>query len=120
VPRLSITRLEIAAGRRRHWDADPIIGAAAGVALVAAAAAIPKDEFCSPGEPTTQRCRDDRSALLAIGIPGLALEGTAIGTLVKTDRWVPVPPQNVRLGFAPAGGHGLGLSLAVRSRPWGS
>jgi hypothetical protein len=114
VSRNAITRFEMAFGRRRHTRTGLIIGTAAGALLVGLAAAIPKDEFCPLGEPSTQSCLDDRSALLAFGLPALALEGAAIGALIKSDRWLPVPLENVRLSLAPTRGHGVELSLAFR------
>lgn len=114
VSRNAITHFEIAFGRRRNTRTGLIIGAVAGALAVGVIAAIPKDEACPPGEPTTQSCLDDRSALLAFGLPAFAAEGAAIGALIKSDRWLPVPLENVRIGLAPTRGHGVGLSLALR------
>jgi hypothetical protein len=114
VSRNAITRFEIAFGRRRHTRTGLIIGAAAGALVVGVIAAIPKDEACPPGEPTTQSCLDDRSVLLALGLPACAAEGAAIGALIKSDRWLPVPLENVRVSLVPTRGHGVGLSLALR------
>jgi hypothetical protein len=113
VSRNAITRLEIAFGRRRNTRTGLIVGAVAGALAVGLTAAIPKDEFCPPGEPSTQSCLDDRSVLLAFGLPILALEGAAIGALIKSDRWLPVPLENVRVGLTGTRSHGVGLSLAL-------
>ena len=101
-------------GRRRNTRKGLIVGAAFGAAVVAAIALIPKDSFCPPGEPSTESCLSDRTAFLALSIPSYALAGAGIGALIKSDRWSPVPLENVRISLAPTRGHGLGLSLSLR------
>ena len=115
-PREAISRLEIATGKKRHWLAGLVIGAAAGVAMGFAMdvdssrCEFDDNYFCSRGE-----------ALAASG-GMLAALGAGIGALVKSDVWIPVAldtlgPPPARVGrVAPAlratpGGLSLGVSV---------
>jgi len=116
LPRESISRLEIAAGKKRRWLAGLLIGAAAGVAMGLAMDVDPvqckfdDDYACSRGE--------------ALGLMGgtLAVSGAGVGALVKSDVWIPValdalgpPPPRVGIGGpalrATPGGLSLGLTV---------
>jgi hypothetical protein len=117
LPRGTISRLEIATGKKRHWLAGLAIGAAAGVAMGFAMdvdstrCEFDDNYFCSRGE--------------AVGLMGgtLAALGAGIGALVKSDVWIPVdldalgpPPARVgRVGpVLRATPGGLSLAVAVR------
>lgn len=117
LPRETVSRLEIAAGKKRHWLAGLVVGAAAGVAM----------GFAQDVDPT--RCEFDydyacsRGEALALVGGTLAAIGAGIGALVKTDVWIPValdalgpPPARVgRVGPAlRAAPGGLSLGLTVR------
>jgi hypothetical protein len=116
LPRETISRLEIATGKKRHWLAGLVIGAAAGVAVGFAMdvdstrCEFDDNYFCSRGE-----------AVALMGGAWAAL-GAGIGSLVKSDVWIPValdalgpPPARVgRVGpalRATPGGLSLGLSV---------
>jgi hypothetical protein len=106
LPRETISRLEIATGKKRHWLAGLAIGAAAGLAME-----FDDNYFCSRGE-----------ALAWMG-GTLAAVGAGVGALVKSDVWIPValdalgpPPARVgrvepALRATPAG---LSLGVSVR------
>lgn len=117
LPRETISRLEIATGKKRHWLAGLAIGAAAGLAMGfamdvdSARCEFDDNYFCSRGE-----------ALAWMG-GTLAAVGAGVGALVKSDVWIPValdalgpPPARVgrvepALRATPAG---LSLGVSVR------
>lgn len=117
LPRETISRLEIATGKKRHWLTGLVIGAAAGVALGFAMdvdstrCEFDDNYFCSRGEA------------LALSGGTLGALGAGMGALVKSDVWIPValdalgpPPARVgRVGPAlRATPGGLSLGVAVR------
>jgi hypothetical protein len=101
LPRETISRLEIATGKKKHWLAGLAIGAAAGVAMGLAFDVDPErckvdtNYFCSRGE--------------AIAAGGVVLGGigAGVGALVTTEVWIPVALD--ALPPAPPGGGGLAL-----------
>jgi len=109
LPRETISRLEIATGKKRHWLAGLAIGTIAGVAMGLAfdvdseRCKVDDNYFCSRGE-----------ALAAGGLT-LGAIGAGVGALVTRDVWIPValdalgpPPARIGLG-----------GLALRATPGG-
>jgi len=117
IPTASVTRFELATGRKRQWLIGLLAGAALGLTLGftddvdSDLCKVNENVLCSRGE--------------ALALYGISLAGTGagIGALIKTDRWTPValealapPPPRVsgvvpRVRALPGGG--VGLSLAV-------
>lgn len=102
VGRSAIESLEVARGKKSRAAAGAVIGAVAGVLLGALASNPPSSAegfSISPG------------AVILCGAVGAATGGL-IGSLRKTDRWVPVSGDGLKLSLAPAV-HG-GAAIAVR------
>jgi hypothetical protein len=117
LPSASVTRFELVTGKKRHWLAGLVAGAALGLAIGAT----------SEVDPVA--CQYDynydcsRGAALALYGIGTAVMGAGIGALIKTDRWTPValealapPPARVsgvtpQIRALPHGGVGLGVAL---------
>ncbi len=117
VPSASVTRFELATGKKRQWLYGLVIGAAVGVAL----------GFTDDVDPVVCEFNENvlcsrKDALLTYGF-GSAATGVLIGAFVKKDRWTPVvldalapPPPRVsglspHLRALPGGGVELGLSV---------
>jgi hypothetical protein len=116
LPRETISRLEIATGKKRHWLAGLVIGAAAGAAM---GFAIDVDSTRCEFDYNYACSRGEAVALMGGTFAAL---GAGIGALVKSDVWIPValdtlgpPPARVgRVGpalRATPGGLSLGVSV---------
>ena len=83
IPRSTVTRLEIAANKKRHWALGLLFGAVLGAAL-----AVESDvdsELCKVNRDVL--C--DRAEAIGVGL-GAAGLGALVGGLIQTDRWTPV------------------------------
>jgi hypothetical protein len=85
VPTRSVTRLEVALEKKRHWWEGALIGAAVGAAIVGLGSDVDpvlcevnQDVICS------------RAEAFGIGALGGSLFGLAIGALIQTDQYTPV------------------------------
>ncbi len=116
LPRETISRLEIATGKKTRWLAGLVIGAAAGVAM---GFAMDVDSTRCEFDDNYSCSRGEAVGLMGATMAGL---GAGIGALVKSDVWIPVAldtlgPPPARVGrVAPAlratpGGLSLGLSV---------
>jgi hypothetical protein len=113
VSRQAITRLEVAVGRRRNARKGLFIGAAVGALVAGMVAFTPSDSLCPPFQGDTRMCLEGMDMLMKVAIPVAALEGAAIGALIKSDRWSPVDGDGVRIGLAPTRGRGVAVAVSL-------
>jgi hypothetical protein len=114
IPRSTITRLETGWGRKGNAKKGFIIGGLVGVGgglLVCAASGDPDyhDDF------DFDQC-DGAGEWIGVSLLSGAVYGgigALIGHFIKSDRWVEMPIQKVRVGVGPAK-QGLGIALSVR------
>lgn len=106
VPRALVTQLEVSMGRtQRHVLAGLLIGAAGG-AIVGAT-----HSPCVDTEP----CQTTQGQFVAMSVAATAAGGAVIGYLWKSERWVGMPLDRVRVSVQPGfSGGGLGVLLTVR------
>ena len=93
VPRQLLTQLDASGGRRGHLLAGVLVGAVVGA--VAGLIAISPEGTCTGSGDYGAVCR----GVVAFSVGAGAALGALVGTLVRTERWVPVPldsPQFVR------------------------
>ncbi len=102
----SITRLDVHRGSRGNAGLGALIGLPAG-ALIGAAIAAAVDQTA-----------DQEGLIIAfgagVGAAGGLLIGIVVGSLIKSDRWEPVPLDQLRVSFVPRrdGRFAFGLSVA--------
>lgn len=116
----SVTRLEVL--RRQPWGAGrgAAVGAIIGVPLVVGIGLVTYDE-CEVREVTGffSNCTfaaSKKDVILGgafIGAAGGALLGAILGTLVKSDRWVGVPLELLRVRVLPQAEGRLALGLSM-------
>ena len=116
IPLGSIERLEVARGRRMAAKEGALWGGVVGAVLGGLAAAGIGEAMC---ENATNCGTSAEGYLVGIGIFGAA--GAGVGALTglafKTDRWVRVPIDRVRVGIKPVpSGAGVQVSLRWRGR----
>lgn len=99
----AITRLEVSRGRKSHWLAGLLVGAAAGAAFGAYACS-GSGLDCSEGETAP--------AIAYLGAIGAA-SGALVGALIRTTRWETTSPERLVVGVVPVRGRGLGLSVRL-------
>jgi hypothetical protein len=104
VPRQAITQVEASTGKRRRTRIGMVIGA--GIGAVGFSQYIYESCLSDCGN------RWDAEYILAGAGVG-ALFGAGIGALLKTDRWSPVPLDQVRISVYPIRGRGVGAVLTV-------
>ena len=93
IPRERVARLDVSVGRKRNALGGFLTGAAIGTVLGAAAAACKPGQFCpSPLPP---------AAVAAVSGAFFGGIGAAVGHSVKTDKWVKMPLERVRVGLQP-------------------
>ena len=104
IPRASVTRLDVSVGRRRHAAVGALVGFLSGAGGGALAGYL----IGGPGQNCDGGC-GGLGALVggAFGAGGGLLIGTIVGVSITTDRWKEVPPERVRVGFAPSETVGL-------------
>lgn len=112
VSRQDITQLETSTGRRGHARKGLLIGAAVGAGIGAAAGATDSQFGCFESCPSQTRAEAVAYGLL-VGAVGGAVCGAGVGALVKSERWSPVPLQQVRVSLGPTRGRGVRLSMSV-------
>jgi hypothetical protein len=110
IPRQSITRLEVATGRRREVLKGTLIGAGIGAGL---GALIPRDEFCANYYTEPGQGCGSKGEIVVTSAAGGALWGAILGVIFKTDRWGAVPLDRVHVAVTPARGRGVGLTLSA-------
>ncbi len=108
LPLDSVTTLEVSAGRRSQTGLGAGIGSVTGAVIgaVVGAASCTDDPFLSPGQ-----CAFGGGLLF--GATG-ALLGVLVGAGTKTERWVSVPRDRVRVSLGPQRDGRLGLGASVR------
>jgi hypothetical protein len=114
VPRATITSLETGWGRKGNAKKGFIIGAAIGVAGGLLVCAASDEEWPFDESGVNSSCDGGEW----VGIPLLAGGtyggiGALIGHFIKSDRWIEVPLDRVKVSLGPAR-EGLGLALSVR------
>ena len=107
--REAITRLEVRTGRHRRTLKGMIIGAGIGVVAVASLG-LASALYHGDGDGSDAK---SWAALFGRTALGGAAWGAGIGTLIKSDRWSPVPLDRVRVGLGPTRGRGVALSVSV-------
>ncbi len=117
LPSASVSRFELATGKKRLWLRGLLIGAAVGVVF---GLTDDVDEVLCEFNENVLCTRTD--ALITYGLGGAAT-GALIGVFVKKDRWTPVvldalgPPMprvsglSPQLRALPGGGVALGLTI---------
>jgi hypothetical protein len=101
VPRSRISKLEVTRGRRSRWGIGVVIGAGAGLGVVASNPPSSADRFQVNG-----------GAVAVSGAIGAA-SGALVGAVLRTDRWTTVPGGTMTLSIRPASGRGVALAMRV-------
>ena len=111
LPLDSVTTLEVSAGRRSQTSLGAGIGSVTGVVMgaVVGAASCTDEVFESFVNPAA--CAAAGGVIF--GAAG-ALLGALIGATMKTDRWVPVQLDQLRVTFAPQRDGRFGFGASVR------
>jgi len=102
VPRAHVTKLEVARGKKSHWLAGALAGAAVG--LVVGAAACSALQCQGPGSET--------QSVAMTTFLGTAT-GALVGTLIRTDHWVTVPHTALEARVESSSGQSLRLSVRL-------
>lgn len=109
LPVMAVTQLEVHDGRHGHLWRGVGIGALAGAA--AGVLAGPALSQCPSQGCDTSPVLQSAVGGVAFGLAG-GLVGGLVGALAKTDRWVEVPLDQVRVSVAERGaGFGVGVSV---------
>ncbi len=109
VSRAQLTKVEMAWGRKGRARNGLLIGGLVGLAAGVLVAATP-DALCTKFDcaPLTT----GEKVGLALGATAVyGAMGAGIGALVKTDRWVEVPPDKIRVSVAPTSGRGIAVGV---------
>ena len=107
-----VTKVEIPWGRKGHARKGFLTGALAGAmmgALLMAGDSEPLICFgigCGP--PTT----GEKLAFVGFATVAYGAVGAGIGALIRSDRWVEVPFDRVRVSVGPTRGRGVGVSAS--------
>ena len=104
----SVTALEVSVGQRSQAGVGAGVGGVIGfvIGAVGGATGCADDVIV-----TSEQCAI--AGGLVFGVGG-ALLGAVVGATTKTDRWVAVPLDRLRVSFAPQRDGRLGLGLSVR------
>ena len=100
VPHSQISNLEVSLGRRRNTGKGMIIGLVVGLGVV-----------LLPGASTPEEALAQFLALQIVSLP-IFISCTLIGFMIKSDRWVKVPPQRLNLSISPTPTRGLRAALS--------
>lgn len=108
IPRASLTRLEIYGGRHSHPWRGAGIGALGGLLVGGTIGFVACENYTVTTPTGVGNCLDSREgaqiilvAGLGLGAAGGALLGLGIGALIKTDKWVEHPHDDLRVGLVP-------------------
>jgi hypothetical protein len=116
IERADIHRLEISDGRKRNPGKGALWGAGVGLGLGVLAAATLDD--CTVGTRWYRfdLCEGQEDVFILGSIAAGAAWGAVIGLLIKSERWVTVPPASLTLG-RDAGRLSLGVEVRLGHRP---
>ena len=121
VPRTSLTHLETYSGRRGHPWRGAGIGALGGLLVGGAIGFVACENYTVTTPTGVGNCLDSHEgaqiilvAGLGLGAAGGALLGLGIGALIKTDKWVEHPLDDLRLGLVPQPDGRLALGITHR------
>ncbi len=108
IPGASLTRLEAHSGRHSHPWRGTGIGALGGLLIGGTIGFIACENYTVTTPTGVGNCLDSREgaqiilvAGLGLGAAGGALLGLGIGALIKTDKWVEHPLDDLRVGLVP-------------------
>ena len=108
VPISSISNFEVSIGRHRNAGKGLLIGLGLGLALLVPAAIVDaKDESGEWG------CCFATLFTAAYISPPIVVLSTLMGTIIKSEKWVEVPPQHLNLSIAPTLDKGFRAALTV-------
>jgi hypothetical protein len=113
IERGSIHRLEISDGRRRNPGKGALWGAGVGLGLGVLAAVTLDDCTVGSGRYWFDLCDGDEDVLILGSLAAGAAWGALIGSFIKSERWVEVPPASLTLR---RNGQGVSLGVEVRLR----
>jgi hypothetical protein len=100
--RSEIAKVEVVRGKKSHWLAGAVAGAAGGLVLTAL--------YCGNGWCDESGEWAGSAAFFGgIGAAG----GALVGVLIRTDRWQDVPSEGLKVGVRPMRGRGLALTLRL-------
>jgi hypothetical protein len=107
VPLADVTKLEVHRGKKPNVVAGALIGGGVGAALgIALAAGCDGPDICESG------------GAYVIAVPAAAALGAGLGALIgwliKVDRWVEVPVEQIRVGISPRTEYDATLLVALR------
>jgi hypothetical protein len=111
VPISSLTRLDIATSKKRHFWQGALVGLAVGVAF---GFAFDVDPYTCHFDTSTTFC--SRGSAVAAGAAIFGLVGLGAGALIQTDQWTPVDlkalgPPPPRVSFNRELGPSLGVTI---------
>lgn len=116
VPSSSISNLEVSIGYKRNTDKGYKIGLGAGAVIIGCTSIYTHIE----GKRIDQRSGDTSNSYYVLGLMSLlgysagafvCLLSTLIGATIKSDKWVEVPPDRLKLSIAPTSTKGLRAAL---------
>jgi hypothetical protein len=121
IHRASLTRLETYGGRHSHPWRGAGIGALGGLLVGGTIGFIACENYTVTTPTGVGNCLDSHEgaqiimlAGLGIGAAGGALLGLGIGALIKTDKWVEHPLDDLRVGLVPQAGGRLAFGITHR------
>jgi len=112
----AVRALEVRDGTRSHW----LIGAGGGLVagtlgMVAVLNSGGSTASCDRSANQDALSSGECLGLYALGGAGGAGIGALVGSLIRTDRWRPVPLERLSLGPRPwSAGGGVGLAVSLR------
>ena len=115
IPLASVTRLEVSRGRKSNAGRGAKIGALVlGIPGVIAGLALVGRELCGGLGSCSDVGPEVVVVLGAVGAGTGALIGAVIGYAIRTERWVDLPPDQLRVNLVPQRDGRFGLGLSVR------
>ncbi len=112
IDRANIHELEISDGRKRNPGRGALWGAGVGLGMGLLAVAALDDCTLGNGKFWFDLCEGQEDVLILGSIAAGAAWGAVIGLLIKSERWVAVPPASLTLG-RDAGGLSLGIEVRL-------
>jgi hypothetical protein len=110
--RANIQQLQISDGRKRNTGKGALWGAGVGLGLGVLAVAALDDCTMGYGRFWFDFCEGEEDVLILGSIAAGAALGAVVGFLIKSARWVTVPPASVTLG-RDRGGVTLGFQMQL-------